>query len=165
MSHEFPLVGVPSRARARQGDRYTRGIFFCRYDVVLRIELYRHLGGIRGNRIQLQQVIINLIKNGIESMSESPIHPRLVRVTTVRKGGSAVVAVEDSGIGFDAAAAEYMFEPFFTTKSKGTGVGLSICRSIVEAHGGVLWATRGEPLGSVFQFTVPLISHEASMQD
>jgi signal transduction histidine kinase len=138
---------------------------FSRRDVVLQIELCRYLGCVRGNRIQLQQVMVNLIKNGIESMSESPIRPLLVRVSTARRGGSAVVAVEDSGAGFDRTAAERMFEPFFTTKREGTGVGLSICRSIVEAHGGVLWATRGEAQGSVFQFTVPLISHTASMQN
>jgi signal transduction histidine kinase len=138
---------------------------FSRYDVVLQIELCRYLGCIRGNRTQLQQVMVNLIKNGIESMSESAIRPLLVRVSTARRDGSAVVAVEDSGAGFDATATERMFEPFFTTKSEGTGVGLSICRSIVEAHGGVLWAARREPQGSVFHFTVPLISHEASMQN
>jgi signal transduction histidine kinase len=129
-----------------------------RYDVVLQIELCRFLGCVQGNRIQLQQVILNLIKNGIESMSESVVRPLLVRVSTAMNGGSVVVAVEDSGGGFDATAADRMFEPFFTTKRQGRGVGLSICRSIVEAHGGVLWATRAEPQGSVFQFTVPLLS-------
>jgi C4-dicarboxylate-specific signal transduction histidine kinase len=136
-----------------------------RYDVVLQIELCRYLGCIRGNRIQLQQVILNLIKNGIESMSESVTRPLLVRVSTAMNGGSAVVAVEDSGTGFDTAATRRMFEPFYTTKVQGTGVGLSICRSIVEAHGGVLWASRGEPRGSVFQFTVPLIGHNVSMEN
>jgi C4-dicarboxylate-specific signal transduction histidine kinase len=133
-----------------------------RYDVVLQIDLCKHLRGIWGNRIQLQQVLINLIKNAIESMSDSVLRPLLVRVSTAIQGELAVVAVEDSGSGFDAAAAEHMFEPFFTTKSEGTGVGLSICRSIVEAHGGVLFATRKESQGSVFQFTVPLISQPIS---
>ena len=129
-----------------------------RYDVVLQIDLCKNLRYIRGNRIQLQQVLINLIKNAIESMSDSAVRPPLVRVSTAIQGELAVVAVEDSGRGFDAAAAEHMFEPFFTTKRGGTGVGLSICRSIVEAHGGVLCATGKESPGSVFQFTVPLIS-------
>ena len=127
------------------------------YDVVLQIDLCKQLGCIRGNRIQLQQVLINLIKNAIESMIDSAVRPLLVRVSTAIRGELAVVAVEDSGSGFDAAAAEHMFEPFFTTKRGGTGVGLSICRSIVEAHGGVLCASRRESAGSVFQFTVPLI--------
>jgi C4-dicarboxylate-specific signal transduction histidine kinase len=135
-----------------------------RCDVVLQIELCRYLGCIRGNRIQLQQVIFNLIKNGIESMSESPIRPLLVRVRTVMNGGLAVVAVEDCGPGIDTATAGRIFEPFFTTKRHGTGVGLSISRSIVEAHGGSLWAAGGETQGSVFQFTVPLIARQASME-
>ena len=129
-----------------------------RYDAVLQIDLCKNLRYIRGNRIQLQQVLINLIKNAIESMSDSAVRPPLVRVSTAIQGELAVVAVEDSGRGFDSAAAEHMFEPFFTTKRGGTGVGLSICRSIVEAHGGVLCATGKESPGSVFQFTVPLIS-------
>jgi signal transduction histidine kinase len=98
-------------------------------------------------------------------MSESVIRPLLVRIGTTMNGGSAVVAVEDSGAGFDTAAAGRMFEPFFTTKREGAGVGLSICRSIVESHGGVLWATRGEPQGSVFQFTLPLVGQHASMEN
>jgi C4-dicarboxylate-specific signal transduction histidine kinase len=127
------------------------------YDVILQIDLCKQLGCIRGNRIQLQQVLVNLIKNAIESMIDSAVRPLLVRVSTAIQGEFAVVAVEDSGSGFEAAAAEHMFAPFFTTKRGGTGVGLSICRSIVEAHGGVLCATRKESPGSVFQFTVPLI--------
>jgi C4-dicarboxylate-specific signal transduction histidine kinase len=135
-----------------------------RYDVILQIDLCKQLGCIRGNRIQLQQVLINLVKNAIESMSDSVVRPLLVRVSTAIKGELAVVAVEDSGSGFDAAAAEHMFEPFFTTKREGTGVGLSICHSIVEAHGGVLCATRKDSPGSVFQFTVPLIHPPISIQ-
>jgi C4-dicarboxylate-specific signal transduction histidine kinase len=138
---------------------------FSRHDVVLQIELCRYLGGIRGNRSQLQQVILNLIRNGIESMSGTTTRPLLVRVRTAMSGGSAAVAVEDSGAGFDTAVARRMFEPFFTTKREGTGIGLSICRSIVEAHGGVLWATPGDTQGSVFQFTVPLIDHHLSMKN
>jgi C4-dicarboxylate-specific signal transduction histidine kinase len=136
-----------------------------RYDVVLQIDLCKQLGRVWGNRIQLQQVLINLIKNAIESMSDSVVRPLLVRVSTAIQGELAVVAVEDSGSGFDAVAAEHMFEPFFTTKREGTGVGLSICRSIVEAHGGVLCATRKESPGSVFQFTVPLIHPPISTQN
>jgi C4-dicarboxylate-specific signal transduction histidine kinase len=134
------------------------------YDVVLQIDLCKQLRCIRGNRTQLQQVLVNLIKNAIESMIDSIVRPLLVRVSTAIQGEFAVVAVEDSGSGFDAAAAEHMFAPFFTTKRGGTGVGLSICRSIVEAHGGVLSAARKESPGSVFQFTVPLIHPPISIQ-
>ena len=135
-----------------------------RYDVVLQIELCGYLGCVLGNRTQLQQVLVNLIKNGIESMSESLTRPLLVRVSTRIHGESAVVAIEDFCGGFDDAAAEHMFEPFFTTKREGTGVGLSICQSIVEAHGGVLSAYRKESQGSVFQFTVPLSSQPVSLE-
>jgi C4-dicarboxylate-specific signal transduction histidine kinase len=136
-----------------------------RYDVILQINLCKQLGCIRGNRIQLQQVLVNLIKNAIESMIDAVVRPLLVRVSTAIQGELAVVAVEDCGSGFDAAAAEHMFEPFFTTKREGTGVGLSICRSIVEAHGGILCATRKESPGSVFQFAVPLIHPPISIQN
>jgi C4-dicarboxylate-specific signal transduction histidine kinase len=135
-----------------------------RYDVVLQIDLCKSLRCVLGNRIQLQQVLINLIKNAIESMSDSEARPLLVRVSTEAQGPAAVVAIEDFGIGFDAIAEESMFEPFFTTKREGTGVGLPICRSIVEAHGGALWACRKATHGSVFQFTVPMINPPLSME-
>ena len=125
-----------------------------RYDVVLQIDLCRQLRPVLGNRIQLQQVMVNLIKNAIESMSESVVRPLLVRVSTAIHGEFAVVAVEDFGRGFDAVEADRMFEPFFTTKREGTGIGLSICRTIIEAHGGLIRASRKEPQGSVFEFTV-----------
>jgi C4-dicarboxylate-specific signal transduction histidine kinase len=166
------LLKVPSHAMSELDlNEVIRDIFdlmrneLSRYDVVLQVDLCAHLRGIWGNRIQLEQVLINLIKNAIESMSDSVVRPLLVRVSTAIQGELAVVAVEDSGSGFDAAAAERMFEPFFTTKREGTGVGLSICRSIVEAHGGVLRASRKESPGSVFQFTVPLIPRPISMQN
>jgi C4-dicarboxylate-specific signal transduction histidine kinase len=153
------LLEVPSHAMSELDlNEVVRDIFelmrneLSRYDVVLQIDLCKHLRGIRGNRIQLQQVLINLIKNAIESMSDSVVRPLLVRVSTSIRGELAVVAVEDSGSGF-------------TTKRDGTGVGLSICRSIVEAHGGVLRATRKESPGSVFQFTVPLIHGPISTQN
>jgi C4-dicarboxylate-specific signal transduction histidine kinase len=136
-----------------------------RHDVVLQIDLCKTLRYVWGNRTQLQQVLINLVKNAIESMSDSVARPQLVRVSTAAQGQSAVVAVEDFGSGFDAIAEELMFEPFFTTKGEGTGVGLPICRSIVEAHGGVLWACRKEATGSVFQFTVPMIYPPLSIKD
>jgi signal transduction histidine kinase len=133
-------------------------------DVVMQIQLCRNIGCIRGNRIQLQQVLVNLIKNAIQSMSAAVKHKRILRVTTTRDGGSAVVAVEDCGVGFGAETAARMFDPFFTTKNDGTGLGLSICRSIVESHGGILWATHREPEGSIFRFTLPIVGHEATMK-
>jgi C4-dicarboxylate-specific signal transduction histidine kinase len=166
------LIRVPSQAMSELDlNEVIRGVFelmrneLSRYDVVLQVDLCGHLRGIWGNRIQLQQVLINLIKNAIESMSDSVLRPLLIRVSTAIQGELAVVAVEDSGSGFDAAAAEHMFEPFFSTKREGTGVGLWICRCIVEAHGGILCATRKESPGSVFQFTVPLIQPPISIHN
>ena len=139
-------------------------IELSRHDVVLQIELSKTLRYVLGNRNQLQQVLINLIKNAIESMRDSVEPPLLVRVCTAVHGQFAAVAVEDYGGGFDAIAEKSMFEPFFTTKREGTGVGLPICRSIVEAHGGALWACRKATQGSVFRFTVPMINPPLSME-
>jgi C4-dicarboxylate-specific signal transduction histidine kinase len=136
-----------------------------RYDVVLQIDLCKTLRHVRGNRTQLQQVLVNLIKNAIESMTDSTARPLLVRVSTAAEGQLAVVAVEDFGGGFDAIGKECMFEPFFTTKPQGTGIGLPICRSIVEGHGGVLWACSKKAQGSVFRFTVPVINPSISIED
>jgi signal transduction histidine kinase len=89
-------------------------------------------------------------------MSSVADRPRILRIESrLDPGGSALVAVEDSGIGLDAGLVERIFEPLFTTKPSGMGMGLSICRSIVEAHGGRLWASPGSPPGAVFRFTVP----------
>jgi C4-dicarboxylate-specific signal transduction histidine kinase len=172
LSSIHALFNVPSQAMSELDlNEVVRETFelmrneLNRYDVVLQVDLCTQLRGAWGNRIQLQQVLINLIKNAIESMSESVVRPLLVRVSTAIQGAMAMIAVEDSGSGFDAAAAERMFEPFFTTKREGTGVGLSICRSIVEAHGGILRATRKESAGSVFEFTVPLIQRPILLQN
>jgi signal transduction histidine kinase len=110
-----------------------------------------------GDRIQLQQVILNLLLNGAEAMSEVTDRPRLLQISSRREGPDTVrVAVQDSGGGLDPAAAERIFEPFFTTKPSGMGMGLSICRSIIDGHGGRLWASSAPAQGAVLQFTVPL---------
>jgi signal transduction histidine kinase len=127
------------------------------HEVVLHIELSSQLGYVRGNRTQLQQVLLNLVKNAVQSHRSGDPRPLIVRVSTAMHYGSAVLAVEDSGGGFDSTAAARLFEPFFTTKVQGTGVGLSICRAIVEAHGGAIWAMSKQPHGSVFQFSLPLV--------
>jgi signal transduction histidine kinase len=108
-----------------------------------------------GDRFQLQQVLLNLIRNAMESMTDRPVHLRSLQVnTSLDAEGDVVVAVSDTGTGFDAAQASRLFEPFFTTKSSGMGLGLWICRSIIESHGGCLWATPREPRGSRFLFTI-----------
>jgi PAS domain S-box-containing protein len=111
---------------------------------------------IQGDRIQLQQVILNLIINAIEAMSRVGEGSRRLLISTGKDGQDGVlVAVKDSGPGLTPANHEHLFEAFYTTKPSGLGMGLSICRSIIEAHGGRLWATANVPRGAVFQFTVP----------
>jgi PAS domain S-box-containing protein len=111
---------------------------------------------IQGDRVQLQQVMLNLIINAIQAMSGSGDGRRELQISTETDEAEGVrVRVRDSGPGFAPAALERVFEPFYTTKPEGMGMGLSICRSIIEAHGGRLWATGCEPRGALFQFTIP----------
>jgi predicted ATPase/signal transduction histidine kinase len=123
--------------------------------ISLEMALCGSLPPILGDRVQLQQVLLNLVKNGIEALSDVYTRPRKLAVKTVRETADAVlVCVEDSGRGFDPADAERIFEAFYSTKPDGMGMGLSICRSIVESHGGRLWAASRLPYGSAFQFTL-----------
>ena len=125
--------------------------------VSLRIELALALPMILGDRVQLQQVIINLVMNGIEAMQSVTDRPReLVIRSQQDEARRVLVTVTDSGVGIFAENADRLFSAFFTTKSSGMGMGLSICRSIVEAHGGRLWATANIPHGATFQFTLPV---------
>ena len=111
---------------------------------------------IAGDRVQLQQVILNLIINAIQAMSETSNSPRHLLISTEKaESGGVLIAMRDTGPGLAPGTAEHVFEPFHTTKPSGLGLGLSICRSIVEAHGGRLWASANEPRGAIFQFTVP----------
>jgi PAS domain S-box-containing protein len=111
---------------------------------------------IEGDRVQLQQVILNLIMNAVEAMSGVSDGPRELLISTRNaEPGGVLVEVRDSGPGFAPAALERVFEAFYTTKPSGLGLGLSICRSIIDAHGGRLCATRCEPRGTLFQFTIP----------
>jgi PAS domain S-box-containing protein len=112
---------------------------------------------IYGDRVQLQQVILNLIINAIEAMSGVAETPRALLISTGQaEPANVLVAVRDSGPGLDPASLEHLFNAFYTTKSGGMGMGLAICRSIIEAHEGQLWASANEPRGAVFQFTLPL---------
>ncbi|HEX4651288.1 MAG TPA: AAA family ATPase [Granulicella sp.] len=115
-----------------------------------------------GDRVQLQQVLLNLIINANDAMSTVTDRTRMLEIRgQIDASGQALIQVEDNGTGIDAAAAERIFEPFFTTKPAGMGMGLAICRSIIEAHGGRLWASARLPHGTVFQFTVPAADHSA----
>ena len=111
---------------------------------------------VEGDRVQLQQVVLNLILNAVEAMGSVEEGPRELLISTEQNQANGVlVAVRDSGPGIDPDHLERVFEAFYTTKSSGVGMGLSICRSIIDAHGGRLWAEANEPRGAVFQFTLP----------
>jgi signal transduction histidine kinase len=126
------------------------------HQVLLRMELAPALLMILGDRVQLQQVIINLVMNGIEAMQSVTGRPRELAIRSREDEPQQVLlSVTDCGVGISADA-DQLFTAFFTTKSSGMGMGLSICRSIMEAHGGRLWATANVPHGATFQFTLPL---------
>ena len=111
---------------------------------------------VEGDRVQLQQVVLNLILNAVEAMGSVQEGPRELSISTEQTQANGVlVAVRDSGPGIDPENIERVFEAFYTTKSSGVGMGLSICRSIIDAHGGRMWAEANEPRGAVFQFTLP----------
>jgi PAS domain S-box-containing protein len=126
-----------------------------RHGVVLHTDLFSGDRPVFADRVQLQQVLMNLILNGIEAMRAVAGHQRVLAISSEPAGPEGVlVAVADTGPGLDPASADRIFEPFFTTKPQGMGMGLSICRSIIAAHGGRLWASPGVPCGAVFRFTV-----------
>ena len=123
--------------------------------VSLRTELADGLPPIEGDRVQLQQVILNLAVNAVEAMSGAWEGPRELVIQTGAGSDGVRVAVLDSGPGLTPAGHEQLFKPFYTTKPEGLGMGLSICRSIVEAHAGRLSAIANTPRGAIFQFTLP----------
>jgi PAS domain S-box-containing protein len=126
------------------------------HQVSLRTEFAPALPMILADRIQLQQVIINLVMNGIEAMQSVTDRPRELSIRSRQdKEKKVLVSVTDCGVGIPAENADRLFNAFFTTKSSGMGMGLSICRSIIEAQGGRLWATANVPHGATFQFTLP----------
>jgi PAS domain S-box-containing protein len=130
--------------------------------VAVQTNLSEGLPLVRADRVQLQQVILNLIMNAIEAMSASDAGSRGLLISSAKSASDDVtVEVQDSGPGFPAASAEQIFQAFYTTKPAGLGMGLSICRSIVEAHGGQLRAGPGDPTGAIFTFTLPLHSNDA----
>jgi signal transduction histidine kinase len=117
---------------------------------------------VQADRVQLQQVLLNLIINAIEAMSASDAGSRRLLISSARSEQNEVsVEVQDSGPGFPEGSGEQIFQAFYTTKPAGLGMGLSICRSIVEAHGGQLRATPGDPTGAVFTFTLPVRLNDA----
>jgi signal transduction histidine kinase len=127
-----------------------------RHGVSLRTQLAASLPAVEGDRIQLQQVIVNLILNAVEAMNSIDEGARKLRISTeMEAAGGVLVTVRDSGPGLAPTCMDRVFEAFYTTKPEGVGMGLAICRSIIEAHGGRLWAAANEPRGAVFQFSLP----------
>ena len=128
-----------------------------RNDIVLETRLVKGLSRVRGDKIQCQQVLLNLIVNAIEAMSEIERRRRELTIVSAADGPDALrVGVRDTGPGLDADRATQLFEPFHTTKAEGLGIGLSISRSIVEAHGGRLTAAANAPHGAVFCVWLPV---------
>ena len=131
-------------------------------EVELKTELATDLPLVLGDRIQLQQVILNLILNGRDAMTAEKTHPSELLITSREsETGEVIVGVRDSGAGLDPKNVDRIFEPFFTTKTEGMGLGLSISRTIVDAHRGKLWATQNDDRGATIQFTLPPDSRSA----
>jgi hypothetical protein len=127
----------------------------ARNGVSVRTLLSEKLRPVQGDRVQLQQVVLNLVLNAVEAMGSVEAGPRELLISTQQDQTGVMVAVRDSGPGLDPENLERVFGAFYTTKASGMGMGLSICRSIIDAHGGRLWAGANEPRGAVFQFTLP----------
>jgi signal transduction histidine kinase len=132
-----------------------------RNGVSVQTRLADGLLAVLGDRIQLQQVLLNLILNAAEAMGAAEVGTRELVISTEQDQAGTLVAVGDSGPGIDPAHLDRVFDAFYTTKSSGTGMGLSICRSIIHAHGGKLWAEANEPGGAVFQFTLPAAQEDS----
>jgi C4-dicarboxylate-specific signal transduction histidine kinase len=130
--------------------------------IVVRTHLTNGRVAVRGDRVQLQQVLANLILNAVEAMSSVEGRARELSIRTEQsQSGDIFVAVHDSGSGIDPGNLERVFEPFYTTKTSGIGMGLSICQTIINHHGGRLWASANEPRGAVFQFTLPAAQNDS----
>jgi signal transduction histidine kinase len=128
----------------------------ARNGISVSTELADHLPVVGVDRVQLQQVLLNLVVNAIEAMGATNEGPRELLISTGEVDSSGVmVAVRDSGPGVELAMLTRIFDSFYTTKQTGLGLGLSICRSIIEAHGGRLWASANQRRGATFQFTLP----------
>jgi C4-dicarboxylate-specific signal transduction histidine kinase len=126
-----------------------------RNGVLLKRELKQDLPRVRGDRVQLQQVVLNLIVNGLEAIARSSDGGRELSVSSdVDEANNVIITVRDSGEGLDSTNIERVFDAFYTTKPEGMGMGLAISRTIIESHGGRLWATPNSPQGAVFQFSL-----------
>jgi len=131
-----------------------------RYNILLATDLSPDLPHALADRVQIQQVVGNLVLNAIEAMTSAPAQARNIRITSEIKGDAIVLSVFDSGGGIPAGVKDHLFEAFYTTKEQGIGVGLSISRTIIEANGGQIWAESIEDGGTVFRFNLPTTLRE-----
>jgi signal transduction histidine kinase len=154
------MKGVPNRTSIDVNDLIREALALVRPDlekhrILVEAEPNKQLPRVVGDRIQLQQVLLNLITNAIHSMAAKD-EPRLLCVKSdIHAGGGVKVSVADTGVGIYAPDIDRIFDPLFTTKSEGMGMGLSICRSIIEAHKGSIWVAPNKPQGAIFQFVLP----------
>jgi signal transduction histidine kinase len=129
-----------------------------RHSIAIRTDLMEELPKVMADRVQLQQVLMNLMLNGIEAIRDTT--GELVIKSQLEEDGQVRVSVSDTGVGLPTGKEEQIFDAFFTTKSQGTGLGLAITRSIVESHGGHIWAKTNSGPGATFQFTLPPVEAE-----
>ena len=153
------MKGVPDRTKLDINQVIQEVARLLRHELTrsripLRADLAPDLPYVLGDRVQLQQVMLNLIMNGIDAMSMITDRPRELLIQSAKHSEGVLIQVQDSGAGIDPGQADRIFEPFFTDKPEGIGMGLSISRSIVESHGGRLWAVPGAS-GALFEFTLP----------
>jgi C4-dicarboxylate-specific signal transduction histidine kinase len=127
-----------------------------RNDIAVRVDLDDRMPSIPADRVQMQQVLVNLVLNAIEAMTAVRPRSRLLAITTTSRAARVAVAVADRGVGLKEQLLERIFEPFYTTKHSGMGIGLALCRSIIEAHGGDLSATSNKLGGATFRFRLPV---------
>jgi PAS domain S-box-containing protein len=159
---------APQKTQLELNDVINDVVSLIRHDILcrrisLRLKLASGLPPLLGDRIELQQVIINLVMNGVQAMEGVNDRPRELLIESHRdKDEHVVVEVQDSGAGITPGNAARLFDPFFTTKRDGMGMGLSICRSIIEAHGGRVWASSNAAYGATFRCSLPSISQSAS---
>src|SRR5262249_16660548 len=125
-------------------------------NISVQTQFAENLSAVTGDRTQLQQVILNLILNAVQAMAESGLDVRELQISTQANSADGVlVSIQDSGPGIRPEALDRLFDPFYTSRSAGMGMGLTICHSIVEGHGGRIWATANVPRGAAFYFTLP----------
>jgi signal transduction histidine kinase len=159
---DFVRKSEPHRASVPLGDIVDEAIGFAEIEarkagIDIRVEIPPGLPPVYADKIMIEQVLLNLVKNGIEAMAQTPRQRRQLLVTAGQNEGAQVeVEVRDNGHGIGEGDTEKLFMPFFTTKTQGMGMGLNICRTIIEFHNGRLWVEPNPEGGTVFRFTLPL---------